>query len=427
MSDSVGRAGDDYSSGDMRTVYGLDYVYTKGELNTNDTLVGVAGEQNFLSGGRGDDDLFGAELKDILHGGRGDDNLYGGAGDDRLYGGRDNDDLHGGAGDDKIDGGEGDEDMVIFDKSIENYEISVLEDGTVVVEDLNGDEGEDRIVSVELFNFGGDEVEITDILADYGNGQTSGDNQDADTDTDGGGDGETGTEGVTYAGTDQGDWIVYWDDTTDGSFSAITTSDDDTVDGLEGNDIIAGGQGNDTIDGGDGPLDGVVFSGARSEYDVVSNNDGPVTVTDTIADRDGSDTVSNVEVFMFYNDGAWDQYSLNELLTLDPEGPAPTNLEVFSSDPTDETIDAGDGEVGRAYFDGLLSDYVITDENGDGSQLIFEDTRVNDDAGTPDDSSDDIVNQGTDTFIGAEYFIFGDGSVYTVDELLAAITAEDSA
>jgi Ca2+-binding RTX toxin-like protein len=72
-----------------------------------------------------------------------------------------------------------------------------------------------------------------------------------------------------------------------------------TISGLGGNDSIAGGGGNDSIDGGAG-TDTVVLTGNRADYtvawDAVSQS---FTITDSVANRDGVDTVKNVENFSF--------------------------------------------------------------------------------------------------------------------------------
>lgn len=81
-----------------------------------DTLTGLAGSANLISGFGGNDTLNGQDLNDTLDGGAGNDVLYGmagndfldgGAGNDRLYGGAGNDILLGGPGNDTIDGGAG--------------------------------------------------------------------------------------------------------------------------------------------------------------------------------------------------------------------------------------------------------------------------------------------------------------------------------
>lgn len=58
-----------------------------------------------LSGGAGDDFLYGYEDADLMSGGGGNDNLYGGAGNDTLMGGDGNDSIYGEQGNDSLRGG----------------------------------------------------------------------------------------------------------------------------------------------------------------------------------------------------------------------------------------------------------------------------------------------------------------------------------
>ena len=66
----------------------------------------------------------------------------------------------------------------------------------------------------------------------------------------------------------------------------------------DGDDHIYSGGGNDYYDAGQG-LDTVHFSGNRADYTLLKAADGTYTVTDTIAGRDGVDTVRNAEKFQF--------------------------------------------------------------------------------------------------------------------------------
>ena len=88
---------------------GQDWIW--GEAG-NDVLSGGAGD-DFVYGGAGVDAINGGEGNDVIHGGAGDpDNqntqrLRGDAGDDVIYGGANNDELLGDGGDDLLRGGEG--------------------------------------------------------------------------------------------------------------------------------------------------------------------------------------------------------------------------------------------------------------------------------------------------------------------------------
>ncbi|QOZ75397.1 hypothetical protein XH83_08055 [Bradyrhizobium sp. CCBAU 53351] len=70
----------------------------------------------------------------------------------------------------------------------------------------------------------------------------------------------------------------------------------DTINAGGGNDGITGQGGDDVIDGGAG-TDMVIFSGAQSQYNVTMAS--TIQVQDTVAGRDGTDTLTNVEVLQF--------------------------------------------------------------------------------------------------------------------------------
>ncbi|MET0530457.1 MAG: cadherin domain-containing protein [Microvirga sp.] len=79
----------------------------------------------------------------------------------------------------------------------------------------------------------------------------------------------------------------------------IGSGGDDTYTGTQFDDTIKGGAGNDIIDGGEGN-DIAVFSGRRSDYNVVENADGSFTISDKRATgSEGNNRVTRVENFQF--------------------------------------------------------------------------------------------------------------------------------
>ncbi|MHC4050467.1 VCBS domain-containing protein [Bradyrhizobium sp. 25ACV] len=70
----------------------------------------------------------------------------------------------------------------------------------------------------------------------------------------------------------------------------------DTINAGGGNDGITGQGGNDTIDGEAGS-DMAIFSGTQSQYTVTTA--GTIQVQDNVANRDGTDTLTNVEALQF--------------------------------------------------------------------------------------------------------------------------------
>ena len=90
--------------------------------------------------------------------------------------------------------------------------------------------------------------------------------------------------GVFYLGEDVADVIV-------------GRNGDDHIEGFAGNDVLSGGGGNDYIDGGGG-VDTAVFNGASTEY-TITHIGHTISVADMIANRDGTDILTNVEILQF--------------------------------------------------------------------------------------------------------------------------------
>lgn len=73
----------------------------------------------------------------------------------------------------------------------------------------------------------------------------------------------------------------------------------DTIEGMDGDDILEGGAGDDSLDGGSG-VDTARFSGMRTDYQVTYDAAAQrFVIADRQFDRDGVDTVVNVERFTF--------------------------------------------------------------------------------------------------------------------------------
>ena len=80
----------------------------------------------------------------------------------------------------------------------------------------------------------------------------------------------------------------------------ILTGDDNanTLTGGNLNDTLTGGKGNDALNGGNG-IDTAVFSGTFAQYTIAVNPAGNGTVTDNVAGRDGTDTLTSIERLQF--------------------------------------------------------------------------------------------------------------------------------
>jgi hypothetical protein len=79
--------------------------------------------------------------------------------------------------------------------------------------------------------------------------------------------------------------------------NAIGSTGNDVITGNALNNAITGGSGNDAIDGGDG-IDRAIYTGAASGY-TISKAANAVTTTDKTANRDGTDTLTNIERLQF--------------------------------------------------------------------------------------------------------------------------------
>ncbi|SDM85099.1 VCBS domain-containing protein [Afipia sp. GAS231] len=110
------------------------------------------------------------------------------------------------------------------------------------------------------------------------------------------------TAGVTVniaTGIATGDTSV-GTDTFTGVNSVTGSAFNDTIIGDGNSNTLTGGGGNDTIDGGGG-ADLALYTGARGGYTISFNTPsaGQVQVQDNTAGRDGTDTLTNIEVLQF--------------------------------------------------------------------------------------------------------------------------------
>ena len=79
--------------------------------------------------------------------------------------------------------------------------------------------------------------------------------------------------------------------------SLIGNDFDNTLTGNAGNNVFEGKGGNDRIDGGTG-TDTAVFIGTHAEY-IITEAEGTILVVDNQPQRDGSDTLKNIEMLRF--------------------------------------------------------------------------------------------------------------------------------
>lgn len=140
----------------------------------NDSIFGSSDDDN-IDGGPGNDVVYGFEGDDFLQGGSGNDTLYGGGDNDQLYGGDGDDSLFGDSGENSLSGGYGKNKIVIGDENGAGYaqvdgddtvygtaddDYVYMSDGSKVV--FNGGDGEDTVSRPKNTT-----VKLSDVEHDY--------------------------------------------------------------------------------------------------------------------------------------------------------------------------------------------------------------------------------------------------------------------
>lgn len=183
----------------------------------------------------------------------------------------------------------------------------------------------------------------------------------------------------------------------------VGSKDNDELLGFDGDDAINGGLGDDYIDGGAGN-DTAVYSGPIADYRIeYDGKKGKLTVFDSVVNRDGIDTVIEVEIFSFNKT----LITLDEMIKLVTAAPVNQTLtgtsaaDSFTSGPGNDTIDGG-GDIDTAIFNGNLAKYTLTKSGGTYT--------VRDNSGT----------DGTDTLTNVESLKFTDLTVNLQIQAIAA-------
>lgn len=276
-----GGSGDDVINGlgGNDTIYGND---------GDDTIDGGAGN-DFISGGTGDNIIDGGDGNDSLVGGEGDDIISGGQGDDTISGG--------GGGADTFNGGDGDDRMSVSGESV-NVTMTGGDgvdqfnlwraSGTLTITDFESGEQIDlngrnwlQYDEVIARNFD----ELLDVTTQVGN-----DSHIALTN-----DFTIVLQNVSKTDLVEGDFRDYAPTLapTEGDDLLKLTGENETIDGLGGDDRIIGGTGYTTIYGGAGN-DDIAGGQAGSYIDGGIGDDwlkGSVG-TDEIYGGDGNDSIS---------------------------------------------------------------------------------------------------------------------------------------
>ena len=262
--------------------------------------------ENGMVVGTGDFVLNGNALDNILTGGAGNDTLQGGAGNDAMHGGAGIDtvtyilatagvnarlDVNRGVSDglggaDTFTGIENLTGSNLADLLIGNAGNNVI-NGAIGNDVLLGFDGDDTLIGGsgggfnEMYGGRGDDLYVVDA------GDTlielAGEGVDTVQTTNGGFTLAANLENLVYKGP--------------GNFAGTGNAEANVITGGAGNDTLAGRGGDDTLIGGAGN-DLALLRGVRADY-AITAVEGGWRVTDSVAGRDGTDTLSGVESLRF--------------------------------------------------------------------------------------------------------------------------------
>ncbi len=147
--------------------------------------------------------------------------------------------------------------------------------------------------------------------------------------------------------------------------------------------IMAGYGGNDSLIGGI-LTDTAAYVGKRSEYLVTMNSDGSFSVADTIAGRDGTDTLTNIERLQFSDQNAGFDIGGNAVQVPTVFQPPPVvttgTLQTTIAAPASNASVAGSGLDVMNLGSQSSSSFKMT-SNGDGSFIMVSAGSVNHIAG----------------------------------------------
>ncbi|GBD53519.1 hypothetical protein NIES298_40660 [Microcystis aeruginosa NIES-298] len=283
-----------------------DYYYrlkidgiTKSQLGASDFNFNPTVANQTLSGTDYNDDLFGGLGNDTLQGLSGNDRLFGEQGNDQLIGGYGNDTLYGGAGSDQF---------VLEYFNVDSYDGRRTQNEDVVSDFVKGTDQID-VRNIGISDFATIQTLTSDDLVTNSfvtittryNLRDDGDYYyrlkiDGITKSQLGASDFNFNPTVanqTLSGTDYNDDLFggLGNDTLQG------LSGNDRLFGEQGNDQLEGSFGNDTLYGGSGD-DTAIYKGTRSQYSW-SSNQGVFTITDSVANRDGIDTLYGIQKLQF--------------------------------------------------------------------------------------------------------------------------------
>lgn len=345
-------------------------LYASGD---HDTITGYFGNNNVIICGRGNDTI--SVLGDnTIDGGDGNDtievkgnnnSIRGGRGNDIIkcpdYDGNNYNSIDGGDGDDRIEAGSGSLGRINGGAGIDTLKWAI--DSKYIAEFIKygwmkPKDGGVEIVGDTLLNI--ERLEFNDK-----------------------------TLGLAYSSQNNtpvngsaSDDIILGDDCSNtfsgdhGNDTIYAGAGDDTVNGDDGHDEIYGGEGNDTIDGGEG-RDTIHLSGSYSDYRFTRKENGDIVITDKVNNRDGEDTIRNVEHVSFSDLKKVNLVKLSKLVMGDQTGfkvPLPVK-DVLDKDKQGSALSRNQGSF-TISKNQLLKNDVRNETSDQGYQLIIDPSSV---------------------------------------------------
>ncbi len=245
----------------------------------------AGGPRGFEPGTVFDDIIDGRDREDTIHGGLGNDVVIGGINDDTLFGDDGNDTLIGGTGTDTLIGGDGN------DVLMGGYGRDYISGGNG--NDTISYKGEARAVTIDLHSgivtsdpshnavvppAAGDITVPAALVTTLANPAV----EDLI--------GQLVTDPITE--------VTSFVPEPDSIENAEGSLGNDIIFGTDGANILSGLSGDDVLDGRSGE-DTAVYRGVHTDYQVKANTDGSFTVKDLVSNRDGTDTLNNIELLQF--------------------------------------------------------------------------------------------------------------------------------
>ena len=140
-------------------------------------------------------------------------------------------------------------------------------------------------------------------------------------------------------------------------FMTYAMSGADVVYGSSYNDVLAGFNGNDSLDGRGG-TDTAIYTGSYSQYSFSTNGNSYV-ISDSVSNRDGIDTVSNIE-FVRFSDRT---IAVSELISQPNTGEVSVSGAATNSAGKNESV-VGSAQIDKFVYTSSSSSFQINNSSG---------------------------------------------------------------